>query len=245
MLQCNATLRRFGGHLYKAVLSGSRIKGVEELKATRPPAPCQSRYPSLRCAGNPYDPLGDVSKTCKVLEGSLIYQTKPIRKNQGLFISYGSAFDVKVRYMADSLYATILEDNTASVHSYATYPYTSNRGPIWLLGDTGLTRLIIDFLCHDEALNGLNEFRLGFYPAKILGDRTYLELLLRSKQAVYPDSASPQWQRTYLSILLLRGFLRTVTTLRSQDGADDINQEDQPLDPTTLPFLYILLSLIK
>ena len=39
----------------------------------------------------------------------------------------------------------------------------------------------MDFLDHDEALNGLDEFPLGYYPTKTQGDRAFIELLLRSK----------------------------------------------------------------
>ena len=101
-------------------------------------------------------------------------------------MSYGSAYDwdhVKVRYLADSLHASILDAYTFLGHT-PTLPIPVAATAADLIAwrqSNGLTCLVVDFLDHDEALNGLDEFPLGYYPTKTQGDRAFIELLLRSK----------------------------------------------------------------
>ena len=132
------------------------------------------------------DPLGDAARlNCVVLEGGLIYQTKSIKRNEELFINYGPEYNwdaLKSSYLSSSLTGHIQAaahylQITFSLQLPPAHPRDLER---WRTS-SGLTRLLVDFLDHDEGLQGTNDFPLAFYPGERQDELEWLELLLRSK----------------------------------------------------------------
>ena len=133
------------------------------------------------------DPLGDSSKAnCVVLDGGLIYQTRPLKRGEELFMSYGPEYDwdaMKTRYLADSLQMYIGAAGRFLEHPLEILipvPAAHTDLATWRQS-RGITKLLVAFLDHDEELKGMDTFPLPYYPAARPNDLEQLELLLRSK----------------------------------------------------------------